>query len=115
MEMYQYLVEAALCGHPIARNNIGVLEIGNGNYDKAVKHFIIAATLGYDKSLDALKDLYKDGHASKEDYAGALRAYQAAVDATKSSMRDTVGVEDLPVYDEVAEMVDMLFPGLFDD
>jgi hypothetical protein len=35
-----------------------------------------------------LKKLYSDGHASKEDYAGALRAYQAAVDATKSAERE---------------------------
>ena len=31
--------------------------------------------------------LYKNGHASKEDYAGTLRAYQAAVEATKSAER----------------------------
>jgi hypothetical protein len=29
--------------------------------------------------------LYSDGHAAKEDYAAALLAYQAAIDATKSS------------------------------
>jgi len=28
--------------------------------------------------------LYSDGHATKEDYAAALLAYQAAIDAMKS-------------------------------
>ena len=32
-----------------------------------------------------------DMYASKEDYANALRAYQAAVEATKSAERETAG------------------------
>ena len=44
--------------------------------------------LGLHDSLKILMKLYADGHASKEDYAGALRAYQAAVDAMKSSERE---------------------------
>jgi hypothetical protein len=35
-----------------------------------------------------LRKLYADGHASKDDYADALRAYQAAVNATKSAERE---------------------------
>jgi TPR repeat protein len=58
-----------------------------GRFDRARKHFIIAANLGYGNSLKAIKDLYEIGHASKEDYASALRSYQAAVEATKSSQR----------------------------
>ena len=56
--------------------------------DRAVKHFIIAAKLGDDDSLDALKKGYKKGYVSKEDFAAALRAHQAAVDATKSPQRE---------------------------
>jgi TPR repeat protein len=85
-EVY-HLEEAAIGGHPAARHNLGIHEANNGRYERAVKHFIIAANLGYDYSLTNLKRLYADGHASKEDYAGALRAYQAAVDATKSEER----------------------------
>ena len=33
---------------------------------------------------------YGNGYASKEDYAGALRAYQAAIETTKSPERETV-------------------------
>jgi hypothetical protein len=54
--------------------------------DRAVKHWIIAAALGDDGSLlDALKEGYKWGLIKKEDFAAALRAHQAAVDATKKS------------------------------
>jgi hypothetical protein len=38
--------------------------------------------------LTCIKRLYADGLASKEDYASALRACQAAVDATKSPERE---------------------------
>jgi hypothetical protein len=79
---------AAIAGHPEARHNLGIEEWNNDRFERARKHFIIAANLGWNDSLKELKQLYADGHASKEDYAGALRGYQAAVDATKSRERD---------------------------
>jgi tetratricopeptide (TPR) repeat protein len=82
--------KAAIEGHPMARHNLGIEEVMNRRFERARKHFIIAANLGYEDSLDDIKKLYAIGHASKEDYAAALRAYQAAVDATKSPERDEV-------------------------
>ena len=79
--------QAAIGGHPNARHNLGCFERRNGRFERARKHWIIAANLGNDGSLKCIKDLYAKGHASKEDYADALRAYQAAVDATKSAER----------------------------
>ncbi len=79
--------KAAIGGHPDARHNLGVEEGSNGRFERAVKHLIIAANLGYD-SLKLLRELYANGHARKEDYAAALRAYQAAVGAMKSAERD---------------------------
>jgi len=35
-----------------------------------------------------VKVLYKGGHASKDDFAAALRGHQTAVDATKSPQRE---------------------------
>jgi TPR repeat protein len=89
MKKYIYhLEEAAIGGHSRARHNLGCNEaVDNGNFERARKHFIIAANHGYHDSLEGLRLLYADGHASKEDYANALRAYQAAVDATKSAER----------------------------
>ena len=80
---------AAIGGHPTARHNLGcVEERENRRMDRAVKHWIIAAKLGFDTSLNALKSLHKNGHVSKEDLATALCGYQSAFEATKSPQRD---------------------------
>ena len=80
--------EAAIRGHPDARFNLGCEEEGNGNMQRAVKHFIIAANLGHNKALDAVRENFVDGFVSKEDYEAALRGHQAAVGATKSAQRE---------------------------
>eukprot|EP00984_Skeletonema_dohrnii_P019133 scaffold9083_cov74-Skeletonema_dohrnii-CCMP3373.AAC.1 len=86
-EVY-HLEQAAIGGHPIARYNLGFEEEKNGRMDRAIKHWIIAATLGHDDSLDALKDGFRGGLVTKDDFASALRAHQAALDATKSPQRE---------------------------
>jgi TPR repeat protein len=83
-----HLEEAAIGGDPEARNNLGCYEGGNGRTDRAIKHFIIAANLGHDNALKTVKSLFSTGRVSKEDFASALRAHQAAVDATKSPQRE---------------------------
>ena len=85
-ELY-HLEEAAIAGHPHARFNLGCHEESNGEIKRAVKHFIIAANLGYDRSIKTLKEYYRGGYIEKEDFAAALRAHHAAVDATKSPQR----------------------------
>jgi hypothetical protein len=85
-----HLEEAAIGGHHMARHNLGCEEANNGRFERARKHFIIAANLGYHDSLELLRKLYADGHASKEDYADALRAYQAAAEAAKGPEREAV-------------------------
>jgi len=95
-----HLEEAAIGGHPDARLNLGCIEEDNGRDDRAVKHWIIAANMGHDGSLENLKlvyreglpaspQIYREGLVSKEDFASALRAHQTAVDATKSPQRET--------------------------
>ncbi len=83
-----HLEEAAIGGHPLARFNLGCTEGWNGRYDRAAKHFIIAAKLGFDEALDEMKKYSLKGLASKEDYEAALRGHQAAVDAAKSTQRE---------------------------
>ena len=80
--------QAAIGGHPDARFNLGCFEALNGRFERAKKHYIIAANLGCNDSLKRVMKLYADGHASKEEYFDALRAYQAAVDAMKSIERE---------------------------
>jgi len=87
MELY-YSEEAAIGGDPNARHALAFKEGENGRYDRAVKHWIIAAKLGHDDSVQRLKVVYKCGYVSKEDFASALRGHQAAVNATKSPQRE---------------------------
>jgi TPR repeat protein len=83
-----HLEEAAIGGHPMARYNLGCIEWNRGSDERAMKHCIIAANLGYDKALDRVKECFTTGIVSKEDFEAALRGHQAAVDATKSTQRD---------------------------
>ncbi len=83
-----HLEEAAISGHPYARFFLGIYEIQEGTTERAVKHWIIAATQGEDESIKALMDAFKRGFVNKEDLAAALRAHKAAVDATKSPQRE---------------------------
>ena len=83
-----HLEEAAIGGHPEARYYLGCYEWGyNNNAERAVKHYIIAATLGDNDSLKMLMMAFKEGLVSKDEFAAALRAQQAAEDATKSPQR----------------------------
>ncbi len=80
--------QAAIGGHTLARGYLAIHEMTNESFERAAKHLIIAANLGDDTSLSRLKDLFVQGMISKEEYAAALRAYQAAVNETKSAERD---------------------------
>ena len=84
-----HLEQAAIGGHPDARYNLGFEEWKRGNNERAVKHWVIAATQGHDDSLTMMMEGFKDwGFVQKEDLATALRAHKAAVDATKSPERE---------------------------
>ena len=87
-KLMHHAEQAAIGGHPMARHDLGCMEGGNGRFDRAAKHYIIAAKLGFDRSLECVKDLYKAGHVSKEDFTAALRGYQTAIEATKSPQRE---------------------------
>ena len=79
---------AAMRGHVQARHNLGAFEYNAGNMDRAVKHHMIAAGVGYTESLEVIKQMFKKGEATKDDYAKALRAYQANLVEIKSAQRD---------------------------
>ena len=79
---------AAMCGHVFARYNLGFEEGKAGNYDLALQHWMIAAMLGHENSLSNVKVLFMNGHATKADYAAALRGYQNAVEEMSSPDRD---------------------------
>ena len=83
-----HLKEAAIGGHPSARCGLGFHEYDNGNIERAVKHWIIAAAQGHDDSIKFLLEGFKRGFVSKENLAAALRAHQAAVNSAKSPQRE---------------------------
>ena len=85
---WYHLEEAAIRGHAYARHNLGCHEERNGEMGRAVKHWIINANLGDDWSIQTLKNCYKDGLVSKEEFAAALRGHHAAVKAMKSPQRE---------------------------
>ena len=87
--MVYHWQKAAIGGHHLARYNLAVqIEGENGNFERSVKHLIIAAKLGEEDSMKLLWKHYSHGSITKEDLDATLRTHQAAIDATKSAQRD---------------------------
>ena len=87
----EYYYELAAMGGVVeARYNLGVSEGHAGNMSRAVKHHMIAAGVGYNNSLEVIKQIqmFMHGLATKDDYAKALRVYQAYLVEIKSPQRD---------------------------
>lgn len=85
-EKFQYHAEqAAMGGHPVARYNLGVNEMLNGNPVRAVRHWTIAARQG---SVVALRALKKSSFVSEEEYNAANRAQQKAMKEMESDRRN---------------------------
>lgn len=49
---------AAMMGHENSRHNLASLEMGAYNFDRAMKHFMIAAGAGFEHSLEPIKACY---------------------------------------------------------
>ena len=78
--------------HVSARHNLGCAESTNGNNQCAMKHFMIAAKCGCENSLHYVKQGFRDGIVTKEQFEKTLRDYQASCDETKSEQRDRAAV-----------------------
>lgn len=65
---------------PEARCSLAIYEYRQGNEDRAIKHLVIAVEQG---STEAKKDVWKRNQ-KKEGFTACLRAYQIAVEVTKS-------------------------------
>jgi len=83
-----YTEQAAMRGDETARYSLGTLEKNKGNMDKAVKHYMIAIKDGDSDAVNQMKELYSDGHATKDDYTKALQSYQEYLGEIKSEQRD---------------------------
>ena len=83
-----YYELAAMGGNVYARHNLGIDEYVVGNYDRALKHYMIAVRGGFTRSVKNIQQMYMDGHATKDHYANTLRAHQAFINEIKSDQRD---------------------------
>ncbi|EJK62584.1 hypothetical protein THAOC_16804 [Thalassiosira oceanica] len=79
---------AAMEGHVESRHCLGIAEYNEGRYKLAVQHFMISAKMGYEKSLNCIKKMFMEGHATKAQYAEALRGYGDAMEEMKSYQRE---------------------------
>jgi len=93
-KMKHYYERAAMMGDPTARHNLALDEKTAGNFDRALKHYMIAVRGGYTCSLDAIKLMYTDGDATRDDYTKALQAYQTYLGEIKSVQRDKAAAAD---------------------
>jgi len=91
---WYYYEISAMKGGVYARHNLGDEENRKGNVDRALKHWIIATEGGYKTSLERIKRLYTNGHATKDDYAIALGKFQEYVGEIKSDQRDEAAAFD---------------------
>ena len=83
-----YYELAAMHGHVKARGNLGSLEARAGNFGRALRHYMIAVRSGCNDSVNLVRKMYRNEHATKDDYSKALRGYQSYLDEVKSDQRD---------------------------
>ena len=83
-----YYELAAIGGDIHSRHNLGCIEYDAGNYDRAMKHFIILARAGSKRSLDGVKLGFKDGLVTKDGYEIALRSYHERQKEIRSDARE---------------------------
>ena len=81
--------QAAMKGHVMSRYGLGGVEVyENANHELAVQHWMISAKMGFELSLNRIKDMFKDRHATKAQYAESLLGYRDAVEEMKSPQRE---------------------------
>ena len=95
----KYWVQSAIGGNMFARHNLAMFEGQAGNTEKAVKHYLIAVSFGDEISLNKIKELFRYGEVTKDDYTKALRTYQAFLDEVKSEQRDQAAAFHQRKYD----------------
>ena len=54
----EFYKKAAMQGHVGSRHNLGGYEMGEGNFDRAVRHFVISAKMGNKISVEAMKKIF---------------------------------------------------------
>jgi TPR repeat protein len=82
-----YHEQAAIAGDSSARLNLGCVDADNGNFHRAIKHWLIAASSGNMRAINDIKRAVILGHATRDHYAQALQGYKQYLDEVKSEQR----------------------------
>ena len=96
---------AAMGGYSNARFIIGFEEQEAGNFNRALKHYMIAIRGGDIDSLDAIQNLSSFGLVAKDEYTKALLARQEYLGKIKSVQRDKAAAynDDYKYYELTPE------------
>ena len=79
---------AAMAGHEVARYNIGNREAQSGNMERAVKHWMIAASAGDYQAMNNCLIAFKQGLVSRNAMDSTLTAYNNSCVEMRSEARD---------------------------
>ena len=79
---------AAMAGHEVARNNLGTMENNSGNIERAVKHWMIAASSGEYRAMNSLIIAFKRGYICRDAIETVLTAYNNSCAEMRSEGRD---------------------------
>jgi len=86
-----YFELAAMKGNVNARHNLGYIEEEADNTQRACRHMLLAAKVGHEKALEAVKRGFQFGFVPKDENAITLRA-QKIQDEMKSDERDKASI-----------------------
>jgi len=81
---------AAIGGDVHARHNLGLIEGKADNFHRAMKHFMIAARAGHEKSLKNVEIGFIEGFVTIDDCVNTALAYTKFHEEIKSDERDIV-------------------------
>ena len=88
-EARKYYEKAAEGGDLDARHNLGFIEFRSDNHLAAMRHWRLAASGGFKKSMEALIVCFEDGFLHHADLAESLQVFYRARAEMKSDDRDT--------------------------
>ena len=84
----QFYEKGAVRGSAFCRYELGTKEGSVGKFSSAYRHLLISAKMGHKESVEAIKNIFMVGAATKEQYDQAVKGYQDAAEEMKSPERE---------------------------
>jgi TPR repeat protein len=85
----QHYEKGAIGGYVNSRFNLGCYDANHGNFDRAMKHYLIAASQGQVDAVKNIKEIMDMGYATQDHHAEAHRGYKQYLDEVRSDRRDS--------------------------